>query len=93
EIRDTIARRQAQVASLDKLADTMSRAELQIENTLTALGTVYSQLLLIDARDVNSARTQRLRESIVDQVHSLQDLLTSIEEVYGDQQALHSSAG
>jgi len=93
EIRDTIARRQAQVASLDKLADTMDRAELQIENTLTALGTVYSQMLLIDARDVNSARTQRLRDSIVDQVNSLQDVLASIEEVYGDQQvAAQSSA-
>lgn len=93
EIRDTIARRQAQVASLDKLADTMDRAELQIENTLTALGTVYSQMLLIDARDVNSARTQRLRDSIIDQVNSLQDVLASIEEVYGDQQvAAQSSA-
>ncbi len=93
EIRDTIARRQAQVASLDKLSDTMDRAELQIENTLTALGTVYSQMLLIDARDVNSAKTQRLRDSIVDQVNSLQDVLASIEEVYGDQQvATQSSA-
>jgi hypothetical protein len=93
EIRDTIARRQAQMASLDKLSDTMDRAELQIENTLTALGTVYSQMLLIDARDVNSARTQRLRDSIVDQVNSLQDVLASIEEVYGDRQvATQSSA-
>ena len=88
EIRDTIGRRQTQVQSLDKLADTMNRAELQIENTLTALGTVYSQMLLIDARDVNSAKTQRLRDSIVDQVNSLQDVLSSIEEVYSDQQAV-----
>ncbi len=92
EIRDTIARRQAQVASLEKLADTMNRAELQIENTLTALGTVYSQMLLIDARDVNSPRTQRLRDSIVDQVNSLQDVLASIEEVYGDQQVAAQSS-
>lgn len=60
--------------------------------TLTALGTVYSQMLLIDARHVNSARTQRLPDSIVDQVNSLQDVPASIKEVYGDQQVAARSS-
>lgn len=87
ELQDTIGRRQAQFESLQKLDQTMDRAELQLENTLTALGTVYSQMLLIDAKDVDSSKTQRLRENILDQVHSLNDVLSSMDEVYaaGDQ--------
>lgn len=84
ELGNTIERRQAQYNSLLKLDTTMERAELQLENTLTALGTVYSQMLLVDARDVDSSKTQRLRENILDQVHSLQDVLTSMDEVYGN---------
>lgn len=84
ELSNTTERRQAQYNSLLKLDTTMDRAELQLENTLTALGTVYSQMLLVDARDVDSSKTQRLRENILDQVHSLQDVLTSMDEVYGN---------
>lgn len=82
ELGETIERRQAQYNSLLKLDTTMDRAELQLENTLTALGTVYSQMLLVDARDVDSSKTQRLRDNILDQVRSLQDVLTSMDEVY-----------
>ncbi len=84
ELQDTISRRQAQFESLEKLEHTMDRAELQLENTLTALGTVYSQMLLIDAKDVDSSKTQRLRENIMDQVNSLNDVITTMDEVYRD---------
>ena len=60
----------------------MDRAELQLENTLTALGTVYSQALLLDARDMDSTKTQRLRDNISEQVASLNDLQSSLDEVY-----------
>jgi archaellum component FlaC len=86
EIADTIGRRQDQLDNLNKLFNTMERADLQLENTLTSLGTVYSQVLLIDAGDVNSSKTQRLRESISEQVNGLQDLLSSMDEVYGNSQ-------
>jgi hypothetical protein len=83
ELNETIARRQAQYNNLLKLENTMERAELQLENTLTSLGTVYSQMLLIDAKDVDNSKTQRLRDNIAEQVNSLQDVLSSMEEVYG----------
>ena len=86
EIADTIGRRQDQLDNLNKLFNTMERADLQLENTLTSLGTVYSQVLLIDAGDVNSSKTQRLRDSISEQVSGLQDLLSSMDEVYGNSQ-------
>ena len=46
EIQDTLSRRETQLNNLKKLDNTMDRADLQLENTLTALGTVYSQVLL-----------------------------------------------
>ena len=82
ELAETIARRQAQYDNLVKLETTMDRADLQLENTLTALGTVYSQMLLLDAKDVDSSKAQRLRENIAAQVNSLHDVLVSMEEVY-----------
>ncbi len=90
ELDETIRRRQAQYNSLLKLETAMDRADLQLENTLTALGTVYSQMLLLDARDVDSSKAQRLRESITEQVNSLHDVLASMEEVYDSS---HDSVG
>ena len=92
DIADTIERRKTQLGNLNSLFTTMERAELQLENTLTALGTVYSQVLLIDAGDVNSGKTQRLRESITEQVNGLQDLLSSMDEVYGSSENQLSAA-
>lgn len=82
EMADTIARRETQFESLRRLEQTMDRAELQLENTLTSLGTIYSQMLLIDAKDVDSSKTQRLRENILDQVNSLNDVLHTMDEIY-----------
>ena len=82
EIANAIHQRQGQLDLLETLEATMDKAELQLENTLTALGTVYSQMLLIDARDVNSARTQRLSENINEQMAGLNDVISSMNDVY-----------
>ncbi|MBN1314124.1 MAG: hypothetical protein JXA42_01605 [Anaerolineales bacterium] len=67
---------------LDKLSNAMQRAELQLESTLSALGTVYSQTLLVEAKDIDSGRAKRLRQDISEQVVELEDLLTAMDEVY-----------
>jgi hypothetical protein len=88
ELEETIRRRQAHYENLRKLEATMDRADLQLENTLTALGMVYSQMLLLDAKEVDSSKAQRLREDVVAQVNTLHDALAAMEEVYGGSQAL-----
>ncbi len=88
ELEETIRRRQAHYENLRKLEATMDRADLQLENTLTALGMVYSQMLLLDAKEVDSSKAQRLREDIVAQVNTLHDALAAMEEVYGGSQEL-----
>ena len=82
QLRETIASKKAQWANLQRLQNAMEKAEYQLENTLAAMGTVYAQLQLMGAKDVDSGRAQRLREDIAEQVAALQDVLETMDEVY-----------
>jgi hypothetical protein len=68
--------------TLRELDARMKQAVLQLEQSLTALATVYSQVQLIDAQSVDSGRAERLQADIREQVARLDDLVTSINEVY-----------
>lgn len=83
EIEQAIEQKQKQWDTLELLQDMMEKAAFQLETTVSALGTVYSQMQLIGARKAEGDRAERLREDITDQVNSLQDLLTTMDEVYG----------
>jgi len=83
QLQQAIASKEEQLVNLEKLQNMMEKAEYQLETTLTALGTVYSQLLLINAKDIDSGRAQRLREDIAEQVAALQSLQETLDEVYG----------
>jgi biopolymer transport protein ExbB/TolQ len=67
--------------TLRALDTRMKQAELQLEQSMTALATVHSQLQLIDARDVDSGRSARLEVDIKEQVEQLDDLINSINEI------------
>jgi hypothetical protein len=82
QIQQTLQAKQQQLDSLKQLQGMMQKAELQMDSTITALGTVYSQLLLVGVKDIDSGRAQRLREDISEQVNQLQDLSSSLDEVY-----------
>jgi len=82
QIQQTIRAKQQQIDSLKGLEDMMQKVDLQMDSTITALGTVYSQLLLLGTKDVDSGRAQRLREDIGEQVNQLHDLVSSVDEVY-----------
>ena len=82
QMREAIRQKEAQQANLERLANTMERAHFRLEETLAALGTLYSQLLLLDAGTVDSGRAQRLRQDIADQVAGLQDTIEAMDEVY-----------
>ncbi len=82
QMREAIRTKEAQWENLQKLQNTMEKAEFQLENTLAALGTLYTQLQLLDAKDVDSGRAQRLQEDIAGQIASLQDIAEAMDEVY-----------
>ncbi len=83
QARQALASKQEQWQNLDKLTHTMAQADLQLTATLTALGTVYSQLVLIRSKDdVQDGRAQRLRTDIADQIAQLTSLQEAMDDVY-----------
>jgi hypothetical protein len=60
----------------------MEQGQFQLESTLTAMGTVYSQMMLLGSRDIASGRAQRLQQDVDDQVQALQDVVQTMDEVY-----------
>lgn len=70
-----------QLTNLEQTANSVKRAEIQLESTLSSLGTIYAQMSLLGTKDVDSARAQRLRLEIQDEVSSLQDTIEAMDEV------------
>ncbi len=82
QMTTTLESTRRQHETLLELSGRMQRADLQLDHSLSALGTVYSQLLLIGSKDVDSDRADRLRDDIRGEVLALQDLVESLNEVY-----------
>lgn len=82
QMQEAIRSKRTQWDNLQRLQNTMEKAEFQLENTLSAMGTVYAQLQLIGAKDVDSSHARRLREDIAQQVAALQDIVETMDEVY-----------
>jgi len=81
ELEEAIQTKETQLANLRSLENNIKRADIQLDHTLSALGTVYAQMQLIDSKDLDSGRAQRLQTEIRDEVLSLQDTLLAIDEV------------
>jgi len=72
---------QKQLVSLEASARTIKRAEIHLESTLSALGTVYAQMSLLGTKDTGSTRGQRLSVEIKDEIDKLQDTIDAMDEV------------
>ncbi|MCP4360486.1 MAG: hypothetical protein GY796_20955 [Chloroflexi bacterium] len=83
----TIEGLQRQLQILDTLDGAINRARLQLENSLTHLGTIYSQTMLVDAKGIDRARARRLRQEIADEVTELNDILVTMDDVYATESA------
>ncbi|MGL4611523.1 MAG: hypothetical protein ACRCYY_17890 [Trueperaceae bacterium] len=82
DLQTTFDHKAKQVAALETLRDTMEKATLQLENTLSALGTVYMQTLNLGAKELGSLEAQRLQAQMREQVQSLEDINTAMDEIY-----------
>jgi hypothetical protein len=84
EIRDqlqrTLENRQKQQESLEELQLVMKRAEIQIESTLSQIGTIYSQLRTGQSTD-HVADYSRIAEEVDEEVRQLEDYLDALNEV------------
>lgn len=82
QLSQVIAQKQIQRDNLHRLQNVMEQAQLQLESTTTAMGTVYSQVMILSASDVASGRAQRLQQDVAGQVQALQDVVHTMDEVY-----------
>ena len=85
DIHYNIASLQRQLDTIGELENAMERARLRLENTLTAMSTIYTQTMLVGAKDIDSGRARRLRDEIAEEVNDLSDVLTAMDEVYSDE--------
>lgn len=72
---------QQQQMSLDATFSSIKRAEIQLESTLSALGTVYAQMSLLGTKETDSAKGQRLSIEVKDEIDKLQDTIDAMDEV------------
>lgn len=82
QLDEVIASKGKHWQTLRDLDARMKQAALQLEQSLTSLATIYSQIQLIDAQSVGSGQAERLQADINEQVERLNDLVASINEVY-----------
>lgn len=82
QLDQVVAGKTRQWQTLRDLDERMTQASLQMQQSLTALATIYSQIQLVDAQQVESGRTERLQQDIQNEVNRLGDLVNSINEVY-----------
>lgn len=92
DIEYNIKSLQRQLDTIQELENAMERARLRLENTLTAMSTIYTQTMLVGAKDIDSGRARRLRDDIAEEVNELADVLVSMDEVYSNEpQALSNN--
>ena len=80
QLQRTLENRQKQLESLEALENTIKRAEIQIESSLSQLGTIYSQLLTGQSTS-QVADYSRLAADVDEEVHLLNDQLEALREV------------
>lgn len=71
-----------QLKPIEELDATLKRAELELERTVSALGTVYSQLVLASAQGMDVIAAQQLGTEIADEVHQIDDMLIAMDAAY-----------
>jgi predicted RNase H-like nuclease (RuvC/YqgF family) len=92
QIELTLGSLRRQVETIESLDNTMKRAELQMDTTLSALGTIYSQAMLVDAKDIDRGRAQRLQQEIAEEVTDLSDILSAMDDVYAANGTLEATS-
>ena len=81
DLEQQIRQLEQQLTNLQATANSVKRADIQLESTLSSLGTIYAQMSLMGTKEVDSARAKRLRLEIQDEVTGLQDTIEAMDEV------------
>lgn len=83
QIERTLKARAGQLQALEKLQSRIRQSEVQLESTIAAIGTIYSQALAIQSTD-QIADYDHLSKEVDEQAKALRDQLEALEEVKFD---------
>lgn len=83
QIERTLKARATQLKSLETLQSRIRQSEVQLESTIAAIGTIYSQALAIQSTD-QIADYDHLSKEVDEQAKTLRDQLEALEEVKFD---------
>lgn len=83
QIERTLKARAGQLQAIEKLQSRVRQSEVQLESTIAAIGTIYSQALAIQSTD-QIADYDHLSKEVDEQAKALRDQLEALEEVKFD---------
>jgi len=87
ESKNLIASKQKYMQTSEELKEKMQAAGMQLEQSLDAMGTIYTQLKLLETRDLDSVNTQAIDHDIDEQVSRMGDLIDGLQKAYREGQA------
>jgi hypothetical protein len=82
ETQNLIASKRKYLQTTAALKDKMHSADMQLEQSLDAMATVYTQLKLLETRDMESVNTQAIDHDIDEQVNRMGDLIDGLKKAY-----------
>lgn len=82
QVARTLAAYEEQQRQLTLLAKVMKRTRLNLDDTLAAMGTVYSQLQVLNAMDIDGPTAARIASDVDREVERLNDLMSAMSDVY-----------
>lgn len=83
----TFFQRQQQWQTLEKMRNKLKESTYHLDNTLSTLATIYSQLLLLQSNRGTNNQLNQLQTKISEQSHHLEDLLEAMKDVHNLSQA------
>lgn len=87
ESKNLIASKQKYLQTAQALKEKMQAASMQLEQSLDSMATIYTQLKLLETRDLDSVNTQAIDHDIDEQVNRMGDLIDGLQKAYREGQA------
>lgn len=82
ESKNLAASKQKYLQTSVALKDKMQAAAMQFEQSLDAMATIYTQLKLLETRDLEKVNTQAIDRDIDEQVSRMSDLIDGLQKAY-----------
>jgi hypothetical protein len=87
ESKNLVASKQKYLQTSEELKDKMQGAAMQLEQSLDAMATIYTQLKLLETRDLDNINTQAIDHDIDEQVSRMGDLIDGLQKAYQEGKA------